>query len=263
MSALKIAIPTRLFGVPLKVAIEQAATSGVQGVVLDLRREFTGEEFSESGVRELKRLISDFELRVASAEFPLRHRLTERDHLDERVAGLLRGIDHAAELGASFLTIPVGRLPKPDSGDDASLFAEVLGDLARRGDHVGVTPVIRPADSDLDQTAAALAAVDFAPVGYELDVAALTMFEQPVEQAVRRFHDRLAAVRVRDAVRRADGTVEEVAVGRGEVDWPAAIASLAEAGYDGWQVVDHHDTGPAAVAEAIRAVTFLHNVAFG
>ncbi|MEM7811964.1 MAG: sugar phosphate isomerase/epimerase [Planctomycetota bacterium] len=264
MSALRIAIPTRLFAVPLAEAIEQAATAGVQGIAIDLRRDLPP-DLSDSGVRELRHMIGEFGLEIATTEFPLRHRLTERDHLDERVAGLLRGIETAASLGAKSITIPVGRLPRLDDAakSEADLFREIVGDLSARGDHIVVTPVVRPADSDLDQIAAAVDGFEHAPVGLELDVAALTLFDQSVDGAVRRFHDRLELIRVRDATRAGDGSVVETSVGRGEVDWPAAVAALAEVGYTGWQLVDHHDVGPQAVVEAVRAITFLHNVAYG
>ncbi|QDT66141.1 sugar phosphate isomerase/epimerase family protein [Calycomorphotria hydatis] len=259
---LQISIPTRLFGQKLRAAVESAATMGVAGVQFDLRHEFTADMLSDSGCRQLSVMLSEHSLRTSSCEFPLRKPLTEQHGLEERMHALFGAIESTAKLKSRLLCFPIGHLPPSAEGAEHELLVELLNDLARKGDHVGVSLAILPQGESTDVLASVLSEVHTGQVGLNLDAAAIASSKQSPTEVVARFHDRVLLVRVRDAVRELSGSVSEVPVGRGEVEWAELLAVLGEANFAGWYVVDRTE-GSDPQGDASRAISYLHNVAFG
>ncbi|QDT38570.1 sugar phosphate isomerase/epimerase family protein [Stratiformator vulcanicus] len=262
---LKAAVPTRLFETGIKQAIENAATFGVTGVQVDVRSELTADEFGESARRQLTNLLGDFGLKIAAAEFPLKRKFMDEYGLDERIAVLTAAIEFAAVMKAPVLSFPIWGLPTADHDEDQNeyrLAVELLADLARLGDHFGVLLAPMPVGNEALRLGRILAEVDTGPTGVYLDPAAVAVSGDKLRTVVSELHDRIAQVRIRDAVRDMDGRVLEVPVGRGEVDWSETIAVLQEASFDGWYIADRSE-GSEKLGDVSRALSFLHNVAFG
>jgi L-ribulose-5-phosphate 3-epimerase len=254
----RIAYPTRLLEGPLREKIEQAAAFGAGGVQLDLRYELRPTELSETGRRQFQRLLQEQGLSLAPPAFPLRRALIEPAGLDERVAAITAAIRLAGDLKAAELIIRPGAIPAPDDGN-RSLFIEVLNDLARAGNHVGVTLLLTTGRETPDALVELIQSIDAGPVGANLDPAACVMAGRDPASLAKTLHERLGHVRVRDGLQEADGAGVEVAVGRGEVDWESLFAALAEIGYAGWLTPDR-TTGDDPARDAARAIAYVKNV---
>ena len=70
MLGVKVAVQTKGLAQPLRKALHTAARLEAEGVQLDLRRELPAAELSGTGLRELRKLLDDLNLRVASTAFP-------------------------------------------------------------------------------------------------------------------------------------------------------------------------------------------------
>jgi sugar phosphate isomerase/epimerase len=90
-------------------------------------------------------------------------------------------------------------------------------------------PHARRLCADLDRSEMLYEKLGEAPVGAVLDLSHVVASGGNEVDAVRRFGDRIGHVQLRDAVL---GDINR-SIGRGEVDFPAAIEALAAAGYRG------------------------------
>ena len=263
---LKLALPSFLAPVPLRDALGRVKDAGADGVRLDLRSELRAADLSATARRELRHRLREHGLAAGPAVFPTRGALHASDRLDERVAGVTAALQLAADLGCDTLTLRPFAPPavgqsgdgEGDDGGEAALLVEVLSDVARAGQHVGVIPCVTPAGNPR-RWAETVAAVSTGPVGVNLDPAAVLRAGGDPAAAARATAGLIRTVTARDAL--ADGAGgREVPVGRGEVDWEELLALLDEANFRGWTTCDRTE-GPDRFAEASRAVGYLRKVA--
>lgn len=255
---LRLGYPTRLLDGPLRDKLYRVASFGATGVQLDLRYELRPGELSETGRRQFGRLLDEHGLSLAPPVFPLRRAMADLEGIEERVAAVGAAIRFAAELKASTLIVRPGAIP-PAESEKRAIFVEVVNDLARIGNHVGVMLVLTTGREAPGVLSEVLQNVSAGPVGVNLDPAAAVMAGQEPARLVTDLHALLRHVRVRDGLQEADGAGVEVPVGRGEVDWEAVLASLAEVGYDDWFTPDRTN-GDDPARDAAQAIVFVKNV---
>lgn len=254
----RLGFPTRLLEGPLRDKIAKVAAFGADGVQLDLRYELKPGELSETGRRQFRNLFGEHDLALAPALFPLRRSLIDPEGLEERVAGVMAALRFAADLKAPALIVRPGAIPAAET-ERRALFIEVLNDLARTGDHVGVTFTITTGREPAEQVVELTQSVTAGPIGVNFDPAATVMAERNPAADIRLLHNAVHHVRVRDGLRDTDGAGVEVPVGRGEVDWDELLAALAEIDFAGWMTPDR-TSGEQLAADAARAVAFVRNV---
>ncbi len=254
----RLGFPTRLIEGRLRDKIAKVASFGADGVQLDLRYELKPGELSETGRRQFRNLFSEHDLALAPALFPLRRSLIDPEGLEERVAALTAALRFAADLKAPALIVRPGAIPAAES-EQRKLFVEVLNDLVRAGDHVGVTFTITSGREPAEQVVELTNSVTTGPIGINFDPASAVMAERNPAKEIRVLHHVLNHVRVRDGLRDTDGAGVEVPVGRGEVDWDELLAALAEIDFAGWMTPDR-TSGEDMAADAVRAVSYVRNV---
>lgn len=258
MTLLKLGFPTRLLEGPLRDKIRSVGKLGANGIQFDLRHELRSVDLTETGKRQIRHLIDEVGLALAPAMFPIRRALIEQEGLEERVAGVMAGIRFAAELKMNSLIIRPGAIPEAESPEH-KLLIEVLNDLARVGDHVGVTPTLTTGRETPEKLSETLKGVITGPIGVNFDPAASVMAGHDPAGAIRVFAENLRHIRVRDGLQEADGAGIEVPVGRGEVEWESLLASVAEADYRGWLSPDR-TSGEDPAGDAARAISYIKNV---
>jgi sugar phosphate isomerase/epimerase len=262
MFRIRIAVATRCFDQPLRQALRTAAASGASGVQFDARNELRPVDLSSTGRRELLHRLGELALRPAAFAFPLRRPLGEPGGLDARVAALKDAMQFAWDMNAPVVCVRSGRIPDDLSSEDGTLLIDVLNDLARHGNRVGATLCLTPTRDNPESLAALLAAVTEGPIGIDFDPAAFVTAGIDPIPAFRTLYGRVGHVTVRDALRDVDGGGAEVAVGRGEVVWDELLATLDEAGFDGWQTVVR-TSGDDRIGDVTRAVAYVQNVRLG
>ena len=203
--------------------------------------------------------LGEMDLSVASLSFPLRRPLHDVEQLDARLAAIKQAMQFAWDLKARALTCRIGRLVDEPDSPDAIRQREILGELARHGNHVGVTLSITPSGDSPERLKAQLEAQDEGPLGIDFDPAERVISRHDPTASLRELHAFVSHVTVRDALGGADGGGREVAVGRGQVDWDAVLATLDEMNYNGWQTIDRRE-GDDPLADMTRAVSYLRSV---
>ena len=144
MRPARFALATSCLGQPLKAALTLASRLGANGVQLDARNEIKPSEMSATGRRQFLHLLSETGLQLASLDFPLRRRLWDAERLDARLEALKETMQFAYELKARTVTVRLGGLPDESDAAGQALLGNVLNDLARHGNRVGVTLAVGP-----------------------------------------------------------------------------------------------------------------------
>jgi sugar phosphate isomerase/epimerase len=257
-----MAVATRAFQEPLKPSIVTASQMGAQGVAFDLRNEVRPGELSESGRKQLLHSLEEMNLVVASTMFPTRRAFYDLEELDARLAATRQAMEFTFQLKTSVMTLRVGRIPENAESEEYQILRQVLNDLARHGNRVGVTLALTPTRDEPARLLALLKEITQGPVGLNFDPGAFAMSGQNPSSALEELQALLTHVLVRDGIRDMDGSGLEVPVGRGEVEWEEILALLDEAEYKQWLTVDRTQ-GTDRQGDIERAMQYLRNVAVG
>jgi len=259
---MRIAVATRCLHVSLRESIRQAAESGAQALQFDARDELPPTSLTETGRRQFLHQLSERGLRVGSLTFPTRRSYFDEERLDARVAATRAAMEFAWQLQSRVLTVRIGRIPADVESKDYLVLRDVLGDLARFGNHVGVTLSISPSGNSPQELMDLIQSVKTGPLGLDFDPAAFVSCGQNPVAAFRTVYTVVTHVQARDAVRDADGQGIEVALGRGEVDWIELLPLLDEISYPGW-VTAIRTQGEDTGEDVLRGVKFLQQVLTG
>jgi sugar phosphate isomerase/epimerase len=260
MPALDLALDLAPLRRPLRASVDFARRLGVRGIELDGRGELRLETLSETGLRQVRKMLDDAHLRVVAIQFRTRRGYAEPEDLDRRVAATQGAMRLAAQLRAPFVVNSVGRVPSdPDSAEFGRL-VEVLSDLGRFGQRQGVTLAARTGSESGADLARLVAAVPEGLLCVALDPGQLLVNGQVVLDAVAELGDRIWYAYANDGVAdRARGRGLQTALGRGQVDYPALLGALEDRGYRGpWCLT--RDGGDDAETELVQAAEYLRNL---
>jgi sugar phosphate isomerase/epimerase len=258
----RIAIAVQCFDLPLVKTLLRVAESGAAGIEINAREGLKPTDLSETGRRQLLHRIDELNLSVASLSFPTRGSLQEPMRLDERIDAVKQVMQFAYQLKSRVVTVRLGPIPAERESEEYGVLQDILNDLARFGNRVGVTLALTPTRDAAETVAELLSSVTEGPIGVNFDPAVLVMARHNPLAAIAPLHNFITHVQVRDAVQDVDAQGTEVAVGRGEVVWDELLALIDETGYRGWFSIDR-TSGSDRAGDAIRAVKFLQTVARG
>lgn len=287
MADVKIGIQLASLRMPLKKALLTAAKLGAQGVEIDVRTDIRPDELSDTGRRQLRKLLDDLNLRVTSVRFHTNRGYDEPENLERRVDGTKQAMRFAYSLGASVVVNSIGHVPLivphatkandevqtqtlvetsfPSSSEaellrSHSLLVQCLTDLARYGQHVGAMLAAETGSEPGEQLAALLDNLRETALGIAFNPGNLIVNDYSVEDAIAKCAPYTLLVHAKDAVRdRARGRGVEVPLGRGMAEFPQIIASLEEQRYRGWYVIER-DWSEDIVTSLEYSVKFLRNL---
>jgi sugar phosphate isomerase/epimerase len=257
---LKIGIQMRSLRQPLRRALETAARLGADGVEINARAELPPAELSQTGLRQLRKLLDDYRLRVSAIAFPTRRGFDVGEDLERRVTATQAAMRMAYDLGGEIVVLRAGRAPADENDPGHVRLVESLTALGMFGDRVGVRLAMIPcgeAPSDLSRLISrlpdGLVGVDFHPV-------AILQAGHLPSAALSELGRYVLHVHASDAVPEGGpGRVTEVDLGRGMADIPALVAQLtAQFDYRGWITIERRDaTDP--IASIGDAVSYLRS----
>lgn len=262
MHQFRLAVATRCFRQPLMDSLKSAALLSVEGVQFDLRNEVTSSDLTESGRRQFMHRISELNLVVAGASYPLTRPLTEEQEIDKRVAELRQALTFAYSIQAKTLCCKVGRIPAEKDSKPRQLLVEVLNDLASHANHVGTVLCVTPTDDSAEDLLALMNDVKAGPMGIDFDPAHFAITGRSNPEALRQLYAVTTHVQVRDGFRGFDGGGQEAAVGYGVVDWRELLAVLGEIDYRGWLTAIRNQ-GDDRANDLVRAVKTVRQILLG
>jgi sugar phosphate isomerase/epimerase len=260
MDALKIGIQLASLRLPLKQALTAARRLGAGAVEIDARGEVRPQDLSESGLRQLRKMLDDLELQVAAVGFHTRRGYNVAEGLEARVAATRQVLEFAYRLKAPVVVNYLGRVPPEPTGEEWQLMLDVLTDLGRHGQHVGATLAAATGSESPADLARLVRALPLGSIGIDLNPGNLVVNGFAPLEAVEVLGTNILHVHATDGVRdRARGRGSEVPLGRGSAEVPAVIGALQARGYRGWYTIERMGSVDP-VQEAAHAAAFLRSL---
>lgn len=254
MTAFRIAAQTRAFAQPFKKALHTAAAIGCDGVQFDARNEVRPAELSETGLRQLRKMLDDLNLQVGSLSFLTRRGYSDPTDLDRRVEATVAAMKLASQLKARVL---VGHVSL--SGDNSQL-TEVVTALGAHGLRLGVQFAAQVRFAALEDVTEFLDSLPEGTLFLDLHPALLLSQGHSPSEFAAVLGKHVAHVHAVDAVRDlSSGRNLEVEFGRGSADIPAVLGQLEEHEYRGWVTLERTNSDDV-VGDCANAVKFLRAV---
>lgn len=260
MPVLPIAIQLAGLRMPLKQGLHTAARLGAGGVEIDARGEINPKDLSATGLRHLRKMLEDSNLRVSAVGFATRRGYNVMEDLDRRVEGTKQAMQFAFKLGANVVTNWVGRIPADRQGPEWDTLIAVLTEIGRFGERAGARLAARTGSESAETLASLIAALPEGALAVDFDPGGLVVNGFSPLDAIAALGRDVACFHARDAVRDlARGRGLEVTLGRGSVDFAALLGALEEHGYRGYVTVER-TAAENPVREYADAVEYLKSL---
>jgi sugar phosphate isomerase/epimerase len=254
---LKLAADLSAFGLPLRQALAAAAGLGIQAVEIDARRDLRPGELSETGLRQIRKLLDDYRLRVAAVRFRTRRGYSTQADLDARIEATKKAMSMAYALGAPIVVNQIGFIPEKSDSPDWQLLVEVLGDLGRHGQKAGALLAAETGDAAGSELKRLLDVLPDYALLVALNPGQLILNGFSVLDAIEAVGSAVTHVYANDAVSdRPRSLGRFVALGEGAADFPALLGALEERGYRGYLTLTTADES-APTAAMKQAMDFL------
>lgn len=260
MLQLRLGIELASLKLPFKQALLTARDLRAEAVEIDLRHALSPDELSQTGIRQIRKLLDDLNLRISAVAFRTRRGYDVAADLEARVDATKRAMRQAYELGTGVVINHIGRVP--DDADEArgQLLVEVLTDLGRYGQRVGAMLAAETGAESGEALAGLIARLPPASLGVDFNPASLILQGHDPREAISALGAHVVHFHATDATREpALGRGMEVPLGQGNAEIPELLAVLEEHQYRGYLTVARHDSA-SPLADVKQALTFLRNL---
>ena len=260
MQSVRVGVHLASLRQPLQTALATAARLGADAVEIDVRQQLRPDAISQTGLRQLRKMLDDMRLRVAAVSFQTRRGYHVAEDLQQRIDATKRAMSFAYELGASVVVNQVGRVPAEPAGAAWELLVASLADIGRHGQKCGAMLAARTGTED-GATLARL--IDWLPAGslsVDFDPGQLIVNGFSASDALGSLAQHIRHIHARDGVQDlAQGRGLEVQLGRGSADFLTIMATMEQLRYDGYYTVQPANVA-APLEEAADAIAYLRNL---
>jgi len=262
VAEVKIAVRIDSLPVQLSKALQLASQLGATAVEINARNGIRPSELSDTGLRQLRKMLNDLNLRVAAVRFPTRRGYDNPTDLERRVDATKDAMQLAYRLGASVVINQIGMIP--DSTDDptyASLQG-VVDDLGRYGAKVGAFLAAETGSESPEKLAELINSNDDAYIAAALNPGQLIINRHSPRDAIRVLGDRIQVVSAVDGViDLSAGRGISVPLGQGTADFPELLGMLEDFPFRGYFVVGRQQMPRETVLEELQqGIEYLGNL---
>lgn len=259
MMQIRIGVQLTSLKQPFKKALHTAARLGASAVEIDARNEVRPSDLTRTGVRAIRKMLEDVNLRVCAVSFQTRRGYDVLDQLDRRIEATKQAMDMAYQLGANLVVNQVGRVDF-ERGDELDLLKASLMDLGRYSQKAGAFLAARTGSEAPEVLRELMDQLPEGSLQVALDPGGLIVNGFSAREAARVLGPEVAYVYAKDGVRDlAQGRGIEVELGRGSIDLPELAGILEQNEYRGYFTVERrHAAEP--ILEVANAVEYLKNL---
>ena len=243
---------------PLRQSLETAARIGASAVELDARNQIHPSQLSDTGLRQLRKMLEDLNLKVAAIRFQTRRGYDNPHDLDRRVEATKAAMKLAYQLGAPVVINGVGAIPDSEEDPRWSSLQSVLDDLGKHDARVGAFLAAETGTEPGETLAKLLDGAADAFIAIALNPGQLIINRHNVRDAILALKGRIQIVCAVDGVLDlAAGRGLSVPLGQGTADFPELIGLLEDVQYRGRYIVGR---GESTIDELQQGVDYLRNL---
>jgi sugar phosphate isomerase/epimerase len=235
MLQIRVAIELASLRQPFAQALHTAARLGAEAVEIDGRNDVAVTDLSRTGVRQVRKMLEDLNLRVAALSFRTRRGYGDLDGLDRRIDATKKALKLAYDLGTNVVVNHIGQVPADDDEQTLSVLRPALADIGREGQRVGA---MLAAETGTESGPTLLKLIESLPpatIGVDFNPANLVMNGYDPREAAEALGRHVLHVHATDATR-------EVPLGRGSVEFPELLGVLEEHQYRGYLTIRRRDS---------------------
>ena len=268
MLQIRLGIELASLRMPLKKALLTARELGAEAVEIDLRNELTPDDLSRTGVRQIRKMLDDLNLRISAARFPTRRGYSSLDGLEARIDATKRAMLSAYELGTNVVINHIGRVPPETDSSATSTLVQALTDLGRHGQKVGALLAAETGTESGPDLANLIARLPPGSIGVDLNPANLIINGHSPRDAAEALAPHILHIHATDATRDLGslnphaprgGRGLETSLGQGNAEFPELLAILEEQQYRGYITIARRDTDNP-IADIRQALQFLRHL---
>ena len=253
MAEFNLAVRLSALHLPFRRALESAAQLGATSVEIDARSEIQPSQMSETGLRQLRKMLDDLNLKVAALRFQTRRGYDSLDDLDRRIDATKDTMKLAYRLGAPVVVNSIGQVPEEETDPRWVILQQVMEDLGRHGAKVGSFLCAETGSESGESLSRLLDNQQDAFVGVAFNPGQLIINRFSASEAIEALKGRIQLVYAVDGVLDlAAGRGVSVPLGLGSADFPELIGKLEDQQYRGRFVVGRPDSRPEEIPQAIR-----------
>jgi len=257
---LRVGIHLPSLGLPLSKGLALAGRLGADAVEIDARGEIKPRDLSRTGIRHIRKLLEDANVRIGAVQFRTRRGYDTLDDLDRRVEATKDAMKMAYELGAPVVVNHIGRTPESLEGPACDLMREALSDIGRYGQKVGATLCARTGSEPGEQLKALIDALPEGSIGVDFDPGGLIVNGFSASEAIDHLAEHVLQFRAKDGVRDvAQGRGIETQLGRGSADLPYILSKLEQYSFNGLITIEreHSERIETEISDAMSYLKSL------
>ncbi len=258
LAELKVAIRLDCMRLPIRRALAAAAQMGASAVELNARSDIHPSQLSDTGLRQLRKMLNDLDLNVAALRFQTRRGYDNPHDLDRRVEGTKSAMLLAQRLGCPVVVNQLGGIPDSEEHPTWSSMQSVIDDLGRHGARVGAFLAAETGAESGEKLESLLGSRDDGFVAVALNPGQLIVNRFSVHDAIAALKQRIQLVCAVDGVLDlAAGRGVSVPLGQGTADFPELVGMLEDVPYRGSFVVGRDNS---AAVELQQGVQYMKNL---
>src|SRR3954453_7048152 len=260
MLQIKLGIELASLRMPLKKGLLTARELGAEAVEIDARNELRPEDLSRTGVRQMRKMLDDLNLRVSAVSFRTPRGYHVPQELEARVEATKRAMQLAYDLGTNVVVNSIGPVPPEVDTAATSTMIEALADIGRHGQRVGALLAAETGTESGEALAGLIARLPPGSIGVDLNPANLIVHGHSPREAVKALAEHVLHVHATDATRDlslARGI--EVPLGQGNAEFPELLGMLEEHQYRGYLTVARRESD-SPLADLRQGLSFLRNL---
>ena len=271
-----IGVMLESFKLPFEEAVKKAASLGVKGLQIDMRKgEMAPENVTKELVKRMLEIIKSYGLEVSAVCGDFGHGFGNAEQNPLLIENSKKVLEMTQYFEANIVTTHIGVVPEDKNHPRYRIMQEACGKLAEYAESLGGYFAVETGPETADVLKGFLDSLGSKGVGVNMDPANFVMVtgDDPV-QAVYKLKDYIVHTHAKDGIKLLDRDPEiiyglkeneekawgvafqEMPLGQGHVDFANYLCALDEIGYRGYLTIER-EVGENPAADIEIAVKFL------
>jgi len=224
--------------IPFQQSLDRIREMQLDGVELDLSKLMPLEDFTRTATREIRKSLSDRNLSLAAVRYRTPRGLHYPTGIENYLDNMKKSMELTYQLGGNVTIMSLGLVPRDQKSLDWQILREIIQELCRFSERAGSVAAAETDRSPPEEFVALLDGIPEAGFGVDVSPGELATYGFDPVAAIETFNRRIVTFHATDAINRPGGRGYDVApLGRGDLDYPAVLSALENAGFPGFIIL--------------------------